>query len=84
MEDKCVLENILITEKGVCDLYMHGTIESSTANVNQVFHKILDESLCMQNEIYEKMSQKGWYQTEQAQEQQVQKIKQKYTAGSMG
>ena len=35
MDDKCIMENLLLTEKGVCDLYVHGTIESSTANVNQ-------------------------------------------------
>ena len=31
MDDKNVMENILLLEKGVCDLYMHGTIESCTA-----------------------------------------------------
>ena len=29
MDDKCIMENILLTEKGVCDLFLHGTIESS-------------------------------------------------------
>ena len=33
MDDKCLMENLLLVEKGVCDLYMHGTIESGTANV---------------------------------------------------
>ena len=37
MDDKCTMENILLTTKGVCDLYLHGTIESSTANVHQTF-----------------------------------------------
>ena len=31
MDDKCLMENMLLTTKGVCDLYMHGTIESATA-----------------------------------------------------
>ena len=38
MDDKCIMENILLTEKGVCDLFLHGTIESSTANVHQAFN----------------------------------------------
>lgn len=30
MGDKNLMENILLLEKGVCDLFLHGTIESST------------------------------------------------------
>ena len=37
MDDKTIMENILLTTKGVCDLYMHGAIESSTENVNTAF-----------------------------------------------
>lgn len=29
MDDRCIMENLLLTTKGVCDLYLHGTIESS-------------------------------------------------------
>ena len=29
MDDKMIMENLLNTTKGVCDLYMHGAIESS-------------------------------------------------------
>ena len=64
--DKEIMENLLNTVKGVCDLYMHGTIESSTQNVHAAFDDALEESLCMQNEIYNQMSQQGWYPMEQA------------------
>lgn len=47
--DKEIMENLLNTVKGVCDLYMHGTIESSTQNVHAAFDDALEESLCMQN-----------------------------------
>ena len=30
MDDKNLMENLLLLEKGVCDLYLHGTIEAST------------------------------------------------------
>ena len=79
MDDKCIMENILLTEKGVCDLFLHGTIESSTANVHQAFNTALNDSLCMQDELYKKMAQKGWYPTEQAEEQKIQKVKQKFS-----
>ena len=82
MDDKCIMENILLTEKGVCDLFLHGTIESSTANVRQAFNTALNDSLCMQDELYKKMAQKGWYPTEQAEEQKIQKVKQKFSNSS--
>ena len=63
MDDKCIMENLLLTEKGVCDLYVHGTIESSTVDVHQTFNQALNDSLCMQDDIYKQMSAKGWYQT---------------------
>ena len=34
MEDKDLMEGVLLLEKGVCDLYLHGTIESSTSQVH--------------------------------------------------
>ena len=34
MNDKEIMEGILLTTKGVCDLYMHGSIESATPNVH--------------------------------------------------
>ena len=80
MDDKNVMENILLLEKGVCDLYMHGTIESSTGNVHQAFSKALYESLSMQDSLYSEMSAKGWYPTEQAEQQKIQSVKQKFQA----
>ncbi len=84
MDDKNIMENLLLTEKGVCDLFLHGTIESNTANVHQTFSTALNDSLCMQDEIYKTMAQKGWYPTEQAQEQQIQKVKQKFSQQANG
>ncbi|MBS4786299.1 MAG: spore coat protein [Clostridiales bacterium] len=80
MDDKNLMEGILLLEKGVCDLYMHGTIESSTGNVHQAFSKALYESLSMQDSLYSEMSAKGWYPTEQAEQQKIQSVKQKFQA----
>ena len=78
MDDRCIMENLLLTPKGVCDLYLHGTIESSTANVRQAFDQALDNSLCMQDDIYKKMSAKGWYSTQNADQSQIQKVHNQY------
>ena len=78
MDDKNLMEDILLLEKGVCDLYMHGTIESSTDNVHGTFRAALTESLCMQDTIYTKMAQKGWYPPSVAQQGQISTVKQKF------
>lgn len=80
MDDRCIMENLLLAEKGVCDLYMHGTIESSTANVHQTFDTALNSSLCIQDDIYKKMSAKGWYPADQAKEPEITKVKNRYSA----
>lgn len=80
MDDKNLMENILLLEKGVCDLFMHGTIESSTPNVHQAFSTALNDALCMQDSIYDKMSEKGWYPTEQAEQKKVNTVRAKFTA----
>lgn len=79
MDDKNLMENILLLEKGVCDLFMHGAIESPTANVHQAFSSALNESLCMQDSIYDKMAAKGWYPTEQAEQTKIDNVKQKFS-----
>jgi spore coat protein CotF len=79
MDDKNLMENILLLQKGVCDLYMHGTIEAATANVHDVFNCALNDSLCLQDSVYSQMAQKGWYPTEQAEQQKINTVKQKYS-----
>lgn len=79
MDDKTIMENLLLTTKGVLDLYMHGAIESGTANVHQVFTGAFSDTLAMQDSIYKQMTAKGWYQTDNAPQQNIQQTKQKYS-----
>ena len=78
MNDKEIMENILLNLKGECDLMMHGTIESATPNVHSTFKCALNDMLVMQNTIYEKMSEKGWYPAEQAETKKITEAKQKF------
>ena len=80
MNDKNLMENILLLEKGVCDLFMHGAIESSTSQVHDTFQSALNDALRMQDGIYDKMSEKGWYPTEQAEQDKVNSVKMKFGA----
>ena len=80
MEDRDLMEKELLIIKGVCDLYLHGTIESSTANVHTAFKDALNESLDIQNKIYNLMAEKGWYKTENVEQQKIDQTKQKFMA----
>lgn len=77
MNDQNLMEDILVTLKGVSDLYLHGTIESSTPQVHAAFKNSLSEVLAMQNAVYNKMSAKGWYQTEMVPMTKVEQTKRK-------
>ena len=78
VNDRDIMENLLLTTKGVCDLYMHGTIESATGNVHSAFDNALNESLCMQDQVYQKMTDKGWYTLQPAEQPKIDAVRQKF------
>ena len=82
MQDKDIMEKELLTIKGVCDLYMHGAIESSTAEVHSAFKEALNESLNIQNKLYNLMSEKGWYKTDIADQQKITQTEQKFNSNN--
>lgn len=79
MDDRNLMEDILLLQKGVCDLFMHGSLESSTQDVHQAFTTSLNDSLQIQDQIYKKMSAKGWYSTDQAEQSKLNSLKQKFS-----
>lgn len=78
MEDRDLMEKELLVIKGVCDLYLHGTIESATADVHTAFKNALNESLDIQNKIYNLMAEKGWYNMENVDQNKLAQAKQKF------
>ena len=78
MDDKCIMEGLLLDAKGVCDLYMHGAIESSTETVRRTFSAAFDDALSMGDSLYQQMAAKGWYQIDTAPQQKLQQTKQKF------
>lgn len=79
MEDKDIMENLLLLEKGACDLYLHGTIEASTPEVKKVFNNSLNDSLRMQENVYTAMQNEGWYQPEKAEKTKINALKKKFS-----
>ena len=82
MDDKNLMQNLLLLEKGVCDLYMHGAVESGTQNVHLAFNAAFTDSLSMQNEIYSKMTEKGWYTQKQVDQNKIDTLKTQYSSFS--
>lgn len=82
MNDKDLMETLLLLEKGACDLYMHGTIESPTGKVHEAFSVALNDALQMQDAVYDKMASKGWYPTESAETQKINSVKQKFQSSA--
>lgn len=80
MDDQLIMADILTTVKGAADLYLHGTIESATVNIHQAFDQKLNDTLQMQNDIYTKMSQRGWFPPQQAEQQKIDQARQKFSA----
>lgn len=79
MDDKCLMEGLLLLEKGGCDLYMHATVESSSPNVHKAFDGALQTSLNMQDTLYSAMAKKGWYSAEQAEQSKTEQVKTKFS-----
>ena len=71
MEDKDLMEK---------ELYLHGTIESTTAEVHTAFKDALNESLDIQNKIYNLMAEKGWYKTQNVEQAKIDTVKQKFAS----
>lgn len=61
MEQQLFLEELLCYEKNICDIYLHGTIESTNKKIYDVFSKNLFDSLELQHSIYKLMEELKYY-----------------------
>lgn len=78
MTDRDLMEEVLLTTKNACDLYVHGVIEAATPQVRETFSRALNETLVMQDDIYNTMAKQGWYPAQQAQQQQIAQVRQQF------
>ena len=78
MEDRDIMQKELLVIKAVCDLYLHGTLEATTAEVHSAFKNALNEAINIQNKIYTLMAEKGWYNMQNVEQQKIDTVKQQY------
>ena len=82
MDDRMLMESLLVSTKNACELFMHGTIEASTSNVKSTFDQALQDVLQIQNDIYSRMAEKGWYPQTTVEQQKIQQVAQKFQANA--
>ena len=80
MDDKNLMEDILLLEKAFATCICMGRLNPPVPMCTQAFSTALNDSLCMQDTLYDKMAAKGWYPTEQADQNKVNSVKQKFSA----
>lgn len=79
MNNKVILENALTLTKSLCMLYINAMVESSNESVRSFFDNGLNETLEMQDEIYQNMKDDGYYQVGNVKSSEVKKIYDKLT-----
>ena len=61
MNDKLIMESILLLLKSTVEVYVHGTLESSNKTIHSALKNGLDEIMKMQFNVFNKMKDCGWY-----------------------
>lgn len=72
MTDKDLLQDLLVTEKYITSAYDNFANESANPNLRQSVINILNDEHNIQSDIWNTMNQRGWYQVQPAQPQQIQ------------
>lgn len=83
MEEQDLVKTVLADEKRTIKEYASAITEAECQTVRETFTQIFNDTLQIQGEVYQLMSQQGWYGTpDQATSSQVQKeiTKHKQTA----
>lgn len=78
MGEKEILNDILNTEKEIVKLYSTAVTESSCTNMRQVLLRNITQTSDDQFSVFSTMVNKGYYQTKDAQDKDVQQAKQKF------
>ena len=74
MNDKLIMELYLMLLKSTVEVYVHGTLESSNESVRKHLKNGLNTILDNQENNYELISNKGWYNVKNIKENEIKKI----------
>lgn len=79
MSEQDILNDLLAMEKQISSAYNTGITEASCTNLRQTLTDSLIGTQQMQFTVYDSMRKQGWYQGKDAQDQDVNNAKNKYS-----
>ena len=79
MKDQEVMTDLMLTEKKMSANYDAFASECVNIQLRDAFVSMLTKSHETQSNLFKTAQEKGWYQTEQAQQQKVDQARQKFT-----
>lgn len=62
MNNELIFNNYLMLLKGVVEVYIHGTLESSNEDVKETLKTSLDDILNSQKDTFNIMVENNWYE----------------------
>ncbi len=77
--DKEMLDDGLASQKFITGMYNEAANESKDCKVRDELMSILNEEHQIQSELFDEMTKRGWYPTEDAVQQKIMQAKQKYS-----
>ena len=81
--DKEILGDGLSTQNATTDLFNTASNECVHDNVRSTMLKILEQEHIIQNEVFNMMHDRGYYETPAADDKKVQEAQQKFAQGYM-
>ena len=82
LDEEGRMTDLLNSQKHITGVYNNFLCETETETVKSCLSGILMDEHKIQEEIFNKMQEKGWYQTEKAEEAKLMETKMKYASGA--
>ena len=76
--DQQMMDDALSSQKFITSTYNTFANECASSALKSEFMNILSEEHQIQHDIFSEMQKRGWYQTEQADQNKINQAKQKY------
>ena len=79
LQEKDLMQDLLASEKQTISAYSTGITETSCQNLRNTLVNNFKNAQDIQYKIFDAMKQKGWYTTKDAQDNEVQQLKNEST-----
>ena len=72
--DKLLFEQMLLILKSNVEVYVHGTLEASNPKIKKVLKSSLDDTMSMQEDLFNIMTDYNWYQVKNIKCSDIEKV----------